>query len=92
MLHWPEMKKISIRDLRQKWPEAERALNIESEIIITRDGKPVARLTRYENREKNRRRFNPVKHRQWQSRQVAGKIVSWVDEFLISERSSERKG
>ena len=46
------MKRISVRDLRQKWPEAERALNIESELVITRDGEPVARLTRYENRSK----------------------------------------
>jgi len=51
------MKTISVRDLRQRWPEAERALNIESELVITRDGKPVARLTRYENRSKKRRRF-----------------------------------
>jgi antitoxin (DNA-binding transcriptional repressor) of toxin-antitoxin stability system len=38
------MKRISVRDLRQKWPEAERALKIESELVITRDGEPVARI------------------------------------------------
>jgi antitoxin (DNA-binding transcriptional repressor) of toxin-antitoxin stability system len=40
MLNWLKMKTISVRELRQKWPEAERALKIESEIVITRDGKP----------------------------------------------------
>jgi len=85
------MKRISVRDLRQRWPEAERALNIESELVITRDGKPVARLTRYENRSKKRRRFDPIKHGQWQNRMATGKTVSWVDEFLISERSSDKK-
>ena len=85
------MKRISVRDLRQKWPEAERALNIESELIITRDGKPVARLTRYENRRKKRRRFDPAKHGQWQNRLARGKTVTWVDEFLVGERSSDRK-
>src|SRR6267378_3843738 len=35
------MKTITIRDLRQRWPEAEAALQIEEEIIITRDSKPV---------------------------------------------------
>ena len=85
------MKRISVRDLRQRWPEAERALNIEPELIITRDGKPVARLTRYKNRSKRRRRFDPVKHGQWQNRLAMGKTVSWVDEFLVSERSSDRK-
>ena len=86
------MKRISVRDLRQKWPEAERALKIESELVITRDGKPVARLTGYEDRAKKRRRFDPVNHGQWQRRQVTGKTVSWVDEFLIKERSSDRRG
>jgi antitoxin (DNA-binding transcriptional repressor) of toxin-antitoxin stability system len=85
------MKTISVRDLRQRWPEAERALNMESELVITRDGKPVARLTRFENRSKKRRRFDPIKHGQWQNRLATGKTVSWVNEFLVSERSSDRK-
>jgi antitoxin (DNA-binding transcriptional repressor) of toxin-antitoxin stability system len=92
MLAWTEMKTISVRDLRQKWPEAERALKIESEIVITRDGKPVARLTPYENRSKKRGRFDPAKHGDWQRRQMAGEAVRWVNEFLISERSEEQKG
>jgi antitoxin (DNA-binding transcriptional repressor) of toxin-antitoxin stability system len=91
MLNWLKMKTISVRDLRQKWPEAERALKVESEIVITRDGKPVARLTLYEERPKKRRRFDPAKHGQWQRRQVKGKTVSWVTEFLISERSRDRE-
>jgi hypothetical protein len=41
-----KMKTISFRDLRQKWPEAERALKVESEVVIT-DAEPVARLTLY---------------------------------------------
>ena len=38
------MKTITVRDVRQRWPEAERSLAEEGEIVITRDGKPVARL------------------------------------------------
>ena len=38
------MKTITIRDLRQRWPEAEAALQVEDEILITRDSKPVAKL------------------------------------------------
>ena len=38
------MKTITIRDLRQRWPEAEAALQLENEILITRDSKPVAKL------------------------------------------------
>ena len=38
------MKTISVRDLRQRWPEAEARLQVEKEIVITRDAKPVAKL------------------------------------------------
>jgi antitoxin (DNA-binding transcriptional repressor) of toxin-antitoxin stability system len=40
------MKTITIRDLRQRWPEAEAALQVEDEIRITRDSKSVAKLVR----------------------------------------------
>jgi antitoxin (DNA-binding transcriptional repressor) of toxin-antitoxin stability system len=38
------MKTMSVRDIRQRWPEAERALRHEGEILVTRDARPVARL------------------------------------------------
>ena len=41
------MKTITIRDLRQRWPETEAALQVEDEILITRDSKPVAKLVRF---------------------------------------------
>jgi len=48
------MKTISIRDLRQRWPEAEALLQTEREIVITRDAKPVAKLVRIDARVKPR--------------------------------------
>jgi antitoxin (DNA-binding transcriptional repressor) of toxin-antitoxin stability system len=57
------MKTITVRDIRQRWPEAERSLAIEGEITITRDGKPVARLLPVEPVEDNRPRFDPVANR-----------------------------
>lgn len=38
------MKTMSVRDVRQRWPEAERVLREEGEIIVTRDARPVARI------------------------------------------------
>jgi antitoxin (DNA-binding transcriptional repressor) of toxin-antitoxin stability system len=64
---------ISVRALRQKWPEAERALKTESEIVVTRDYKPVAKLTRYEDRPKKRRRFDPTRHGQLAAQASCGK-------------------
>jgi antitoxin (DNA-binding transcriptional repressor) of toxin-antitoxin stability system len=40
------MKTITIRDLRQRWSAAEAALQVEDEILITRDSMPVAKLVR----------------------------------------------
>jgi len=58
------MKTMTVRDVRQKWPEAERSLAAEGEIVITRDGKPVARLLPVEE-QAPRKRFDPVEHRKW---------------------------
>jgi antitoxin (DNA-binding transcriptional repressor) of toxin-antitoxin stability system len=80
------MKTISIRDLRQKWPEAESRLQVEKEIIITRDAKPVAKLVRYEEPVKPRKRFDPVAHAKWQKELNGGKIVRLVDKYLTADR------
>jgi len=41
-----KVKTITIRDLRLRWPETEQALKVEREMIITRDGRPIAKLVR----------------------------------------------
>src|SRR5437899_13089351 len=43
-----DMKVMTVRDIRQRWPEAERALHEHDEVIVTRDGRPVARILRPE--------------------------------------------
>jgi antitoxin (DNA-binding transcriptional repressor) of toxin-antitoxin stability system len=83
------MKTISVRDLRQRWPEAEARLQVEKEIIITRDAKPVAKLVRIDDRGKVRRRFDPVAHAKWQRKVAGGKITRWVDR-AVSEGRADR--
>ena len=68
------MRTITIRDLRQHWPEAEAALQVEDEIIVTRDSQPVAKLVRVTQTETKRSRWNPEEHRRW-IRKVFGKQV-----------------
>ena len=68
------MKTITIRDLRQRWPEAEAALQIENEILITRDSKPVAKLVRVAAEGPKRPRWNPEEHARWQKRVSGGKL------------------
>ena len=83
------MKTISVRDLRQRWPEAEARLQLEKEIVITRDAKPVAKLVRIDERSKPRKRFDPAAHARWQRRIAGAKVSRWVDR-AVSEGRQDR--
>lgn len=80
------MKTVTVRDLRQRWPETERALQTEAEIVVTRDAKPVAKLVRFTAPAAVRARFDPVAHAAWQRRMSGGTVTRWVDEGLLAER------
>jgi antitoxin (DNA-binding transcriptional repressor) of toxin-antitoxin stability system len=80
------MKTITVRDLRQRWPSAEAMLEHEKEIIVTRDGKPVAKLVRLREVEPTRKRFDPRGHARWQAKVSGRRTVRWVEEFLIADR------
>jgi antitoxin (DNA-binding transcriptional repressor) of toxin-antitoxin stability system len=80
------MKTITIRELRQRWPEAEAALNAEEEILITRDSKPVAKLVRVCPAAVKRPRWDPEAHARWQ-RRVSGPNLSRSDAALAQSRA-----
>ena len=80
------MKTISVRDLRQRWPAAEALLRREGEVVVTRDGAPVAKLVRITESRKPRRRFDPVAHARWRRKASGGKVERWVDAALAGDR------
>jgi antitoxin (DNA-binding transcriptional repressor) of toxin-antitoxin stability system len=84
------VKTITVRDLRQRWPEAEARLRVEKEIVITRDAKPVARLVRIDERPKSRKRFDPAAHARWQRKVGGQKVSRWVDRALRDAREDRR--
>jgi antitoxin (DNA-binding transcriptional repressor) of toxin-antitoxin stability system len=84
MLH--DMKSMTIRDLRQRWPEAEAALELENEILITRDSKPVARLVRVSADAGKRPRWDAEAHARWQKKVSGGKTFR-SDEALARSRA-----
>ena len=84
------MKTISVRDLRQRWPEAEARLQVEKEIVITRDAKPVAKLVRIDARAKPRKQFDPVAHARWQRKMAGGRLSRWVDRTMTQARKDRR--
>jgi antitoxin (DNA-binding transcriptional repressor) of toxin-antitoxin stability system len=84
------MKTITIRDLRQRWPEAEAALQIEDEIIITRDSKPVAKLVRLVPEKAKRKRWDPEAHARWQKKVFGNKMFPSSDEQLAAARTDRK--
>jgi antitoxin (DNA-binding transcriptional repressor) of toxin-antitoxin stability system len=81
------MQTITVRDLRQRWPKAESMLAREKELIVTRDGIPVAKLVRVGPETRRRKRFDPVEHRAWQRRLFGRRRVAWVDRALAESRT-----
>ncbi len=81
------MKTITIRDLRQRWPEAEAALQVEEEIIVTRDSKPVAKLVRITPAETKLPRWTPKAHRRWIKAVFGKKVFPSSDEPLAAARA-----
>jgi len=85
----PTVKTISVRDLR-RWPEAEARLEVEKEIVITRDAKPVAKLVRIDERPKPRKRFDPAAHARWQRRIAGGRVSRRVNRAVREAREDQR--
>ena len=81
------MKTITIRDLRQRWPAAEALLEKEGELLVTRDSKPVAKLTRYEAPTPQRERFDPIVHRRRMKSIWGDQVVQLVDKHLEAGRA-----
>ena len=83
------MARFSVRDVRLHWPKAEKALRDGEEIVVTRDGRPVARLLPYiEPTAPGRRRFEAKAHLSWLSRFWKGKKVApTTDEWLARDRA-----
>jgi antitoxin (DNA-binding transcriptional repressor) of toxin-antitoxin stability system len=84
------MKTITIRDLRQHWPDAEAALEVEDEILITRDSKPVAKLVRFVPPQTRRRRWNPEEHRKWIKKVFGNKVFPSLDGELAAARADRK--
>ena len=82
------MKTITIRDLRQRWPETEAALKVEDEILITRDSKPVAKLVRIAVAARKRPRWDAEEHARWQKKVCGGKMSS--SDTALAQNRAER--
>jgi antitoxin (DNA-binding transcriptional repressor) of toxin-antitoxin stability system len=85
------MKTITIRDLRQRWPEAEAALQVEDQILITRNSKPVAKLVRVAPAEAKRAPWNPEAHRKWIKKVFGDQVFPKSDKRLAAARADRKR-
>ena len=81
------MKTVTIREVRHRWPEMEKTLMREGEILITRDARPIAKLVRVEATASKRPRFDPEAHAAWQQRTSGRRALRWVDAVLAADRT-----
>lgn len=80
---------MTIRDVRLHWPLAEKALARGGEIIVTRDGQPVARLLPCPARPRRARpRFKAQEHLTWLTRLWKGQHAGpSTDDLLAKDRA-----
>jgi antitoxin (DNA-binding transcriptional repressor) of toxin-antitoxin stability system len=84
------VKTITVRDLRHRWPHAEALLQVEHELLVTRDGKPVAKLVRIAPGTRRRKRFDLAEHRAWQVRFFGKRTILGVGRALAQSRADRR--
>ena len=84
------MKRITIRDLRQRWPETEKSLQTEHELVITRDGEPVAKLVRLVPEKPRRKRWNPEEHAARIKKILGNKVFPSIDKDLAAARADRK--
>ena len=85
------MPPVTVRDLRQKWPEIEERLSKEGSLLITRDGKVVARLESASAAPPDKKHFDPVAQQKWLSANYAGVKVGRVVDQAVAEQRKDRK-
>jgi antitoxin (DNA-binding transcriptional repressor) of toxin-antitoxin stability system len=86
MLHRNMARPLTVRDLRLHWPLAERRLRTEREIVVTRDGRPVAKLSAYGPTEAPREHWAPERHLEWLRRTWKKPAGPTTDELLARDR------
>lgn len=79
---------MTVRDIRLRWPEAEKALAVEEEIVVTRDSRPVARIVPYvPDAAPRRRRFDRKQHMRWLRKISKGeRTLPSTDQLLQEDR------
>ena len=68
----------------------EKSLQIEHELLVTRDGQPVAKLVRVTETKPKRKQWNPAAHKRWLKKVWGNKQVRLVDKYLQADREDRK--
>jgi len=66
----------------------EKTLQAENELIITRDGQPVAKLVRLTKSNVRKKRWDPDEHMRWLKKTWGSKMLPSNDQRLENDRAS----
>jgi len=82
------MKTMTVRDVRHHWPEAEKAVELEGGVIVTRDSKPVAQIVAIDSTASEQpRRFDKEAHFAALKKLARGEpVMPWVDDWIKESR------
>ncbi|NQX01838.1 hypothetical protein HQ447_14375 [bacterium] len=79
------MKTMSLLEIDQHWPEAQKVLKSGCGIVVTRDGETVGRLVPMEvEEEKPRKRFDAEEHRRWMEEMWGGETFDTLTPLMES--------
>lgn len=79
---------MTVRDVRHHWPEAEKAVEQEGGVIVTRDSKPVAQIIGFGvTIPETRQRFDKDAHLAALKKISRGEpSTPWVDDWIKKNR------
>ena len=81
------MTKMKARDVRLHRPRAEQRLAEGGELVVTCDGKPVARIVPFREPGRRRKRFQSETHLRWLAGFWKGRVRGLVtEEWLGKDR------
>jgi len=80
---------LTVRDLRLHWPAAERRLKREGELVVTRDGEPVAKLIAYRPEKVAKPKWSARQHLAWLSRTWKREHASPSTDALLKQDRDE---
>jgi antitoxin (DNA-binding transcriptional repressor) of toxin-antitoxin stability system len=81
------MKTVSLSALSRRWLQIEKTLQAGHEVVVTRYGKPVAKLVGMPREKPRGKRWDPEAHMRWLNKIWGNRIMPSSDAFIARDRA-----